>query len=74
MDIAASVLGAIVVLIVGTIWRRRKLQSQTQEAHVASAYDFRLRATNCHPDNWPPRPSITFAIPSDGKTRSRRSD
>ena len=30
MDIAASVLGAIVVLIVGTIWRRRRLQAQTQ--------------------------------------------
>ena len=32
MDIAASVLGAIVVLIAGTIWRRRKLQAQEAPA------------------------------------------
>ncbi|HEY2246917.1 MAG TPA: TerC family protein [Bradyrhizobium sp.] len=36
MDIAASVLGAIVVLTVGSIWRRRKLQAQAQEAHVSA--------------------------------------
>src|ERR1700760_2361458 len=37
MDIAASVLGAIVVLVAGTIWRRRKLQSQAQgEAHASA--------------------------------------
>jgi len=37
MDIAASVLGAIVVLVVGSIWRRRKLQAQAQEEAHASA-------------------------------------
>jgi uncharacterized membrane protein YeaQ/YmgE (transglycosylase-associated protein family) len=36
MDIAASVLGAIVVLVVGSIWRRRKLQAQAQEAHASA--------------------------------------
>jgi hypothetical protein len=34
MDIAASVLGAIVVLVAGSIWRRRKLQSQAHEAQA----------------------------------------
>jgi predicted tellurium resistance membrane protein TerC len=34
MDIAASVLGAIVVLIAGSIWRRRKLQAH--EAHASA--------------------------------------
>ena len=37
MDIAASVVGAIVVLVVGSIWRRRKLQAQAQEEAHASA-------------------------------------
>jgi hypothetical protein len=36
MDIVASVLGAIAVLIVGSIWRRRKLQAQAQEAHASA--------------------------------------
>jgi hypothetical protein len=34
MDIAASVLGAIVVLIAGTIWRRRKLRAQEAGAQA----------------------------------------
>jgi uncharacterized membrane protein YeaQ/YmgE (transglycosylase-associated protein family) len=36
MDIAASILGAIVVLVVGSIWRRRKLQAQMQEAQASA--------------------------------------
>ena len=36
MDIAASLLGAIVVLISGSIWRRRKLQSQAHEAPASA--------------------------------------
>jgi len=38
MDFAASALGAIVVLIIGTIWRRRKLRDapgELQEPHAA---------------------------------------
>ena len=38
MDFAASALGAILVLIIGTIWRRRKLRDapgQVQEPHAA---------------------------------------
>jgi len=30
------VLGAIVVLVVGSIWRRRKLQSQAEEVHASA--------------------------------------
>ena len=36
LEIAASVLGAIAVLVVGTIWRRRKLRSHAQEAHASA--------------------------------------
>jgi len=37
MDLAASVLGAIAVLIVGTIWRRRKLAASHANVHEAEA-------------------------------------
>jgi YjbE family integral membrane protein len=37
VDFVASALGAIVVLIVGTIWRRRKLRDVEHEAALASA-------------------------------------
>ena len=77
MDIAASVLGAIVVLVVGSIWRRRKLQAQTQEAagvaRSALSYDFRL-ATNRHPDNWPlRRPNEHLRYRVTAASRARRS-
>jgi predicted tellurium resistance membrane protein TerC len=41
MDIAASVLGAIVVLVAGTIWRRRKLR---EAEHVPAAVEAASRA------------------------------
>jgi YjbE family integral membrane protein len=41
MDIAASVLGAIVVLIVGSIWRRRKLR---EAGHAPAAVEAASRA------------------------------
>ncbi len=37
VDLVASALGAITVLIVGTIWRRRKLRDTEHEAALASA-------------------------------------
>jgi YjbE family integral membrane protein len=37
VDFVASALGAIVVLIIGTIWRRRKLRDVEHEAALASA-------------------------------------
>jgi hypothetical protein len=37
MDIVASMLGAIVVLIVGSIWRSRKLRESARVASLAAA-------------------------------------
>jgi YjbE family integral membrane protein len=37
VDFVASALGAIIVLIIGTIWRRRKLRDVEHEAALASA-------------------------------------
>jgi uncharacterized membrane protein YeaQ/YmgE (transglycosylase-associated protein family) len=37
MDLVASTLGAIVVLIVGSIWRSRKLRESEHETALASA-------------------------------------
>ena len=37
VDFAASALGAVIVLIVGTIWRRRKLRDTEHDAALASA-------------------------------------
>jgi hypothetical protein len=37
MDLLASALGAIIVLIVGSIWRSRKLRESARVASLAAA-------------------------------------
>ena len=71
MDFAASALGSVAVLIVGTVWRRRKLgepHAKVAEAHTADRLVFAFR------DKSPPGRAGRFALPSDGVSRSRRSD